>query len=109
MNFCGGEFGPQFKFLLFNLGLTNFERVSQKSVSVDNFKTELHLAFADSGEIEKIVDQARFQLDVAANELKRFMHHLRNVLLAFEHRHGSQNRSERRSQLVTQHREKTIL
>src|SRR5436309_13795314 len=106
MNFCGTEFGPQFQFLLFNLGLTNFERVSQKSVSVDNFKTELYLTLADSGKIEKIVDQAGFQFDVAANELKRFMHHLRNVLLAFKHGHCSQNRSQRSQQSVTQRGEK---
>jgi len=87
INFRGGEFTSQLEFFLFDFELANFERVSQEGVGIDNFKAKLHLAFADPGEIEKIVDQARFQLDVPANELKRFMHNLGNIVLAFEHKH----------------------
>src|SRR5947208_16596653 len=94
MNFGGGEFTSELEFFLFDFGLANVERISQEGVGIDNFKAELHLAFADAGEIEKVVDQARFQLNVPANELKRLMHHPGSIVLTFEHKDCRQDRSE---------------
>src|SRR5205809_1435846 len=78
-NFFGREVGSELEFLLIDIGMANFERVAQQSVRVDHFETELHFAFADSGQVEKIVDQACFELDVAPDELEGFVHCLRQI------------------------------
>ena len=71
MNFCGAEFDLQFQFLLFNLGLTNFERVSQKSVSVDNFNAVLY-GYAIYYDLGADAEQKKF----IAYDVDRLMTHL---------------------------------
>ena len=108
-NFFGREVGSELEFLLIDIGMANFERVAQQSVRVDHFETELHFAFADSGQVEKIVDQACFELDVAPDELEGFVHCLRQIFFALEREDRREHGRERRAQLVTQHCQKTIL
>ena len=58
--------------LLLDVGLANVERVPQQCVGVHDLEIELDLAFADARQIEQVIDQPRFQLDVAPNDLHRF-------------------------------------
>src|SRR5947207_1273318 len=108
MKLGSAEAGAKLELFLVNLRLANFERVSQESVRIDVLHAQLHLAFADSRQVKQIVNQARFQLDVAPNKLERLVHALGNILLVLERKHGSENGSQRSPQLVTEHGKKSI-
>ena len=50
-----------------NFLATNFISALQDLVHAHGLQAELQLAFGDPGDVEKIVDQARFEFDVAPN------------------------------------------
>src|SRR5690349_22739825 len=54
------KLGRKRKLLFLDLHLAGFDRVSKKGVSVYDFKTQFHFAFADPSKIEEIVNQPRF-------------------------------------------------
>src|SRR5947209_901810 len=96
------------KFFLFNFGLANVQRVPQKNVRVNDFKTQLDFAFTNSGKVQEIVDQPRLQLDIAAYELERFAHRLRKSAFAFKGQDRCQYRGEGSPELVAQHRQEFV-
>ena len=68
-NFLRGEIRLEGELLLVDICLANFERVPQERMGIDLFQAQLHFAFADPSQVEQVVDQARLELDVAANHL----------------------------------------
>ena len=69
---------------LVDIGLANLDGVADERVRVDLLKIQLHLAFADARQIEQIVDQTCFQLDVAPDHLKRRAKLVRQTIGRFE-------------------------
>ena len=54
-----------------NVFAANFVGALQDFVHARGFEAELEFAFRNASHIEKIVDQARFEFDVAANHFQR--------------------------------------
>ena len=48
----------------------NAERVLDRPVNVDRVAVQLQFPMGDAGQVEQIVDEKRFQLDVALEDLE---------------------------------------
>jgi hypothetical protein len=49
------------------LGAANFDDVRHRLVRIDWSETQLHFVSGDSGEVQQIINQLRFQLDIATD------------------------------------------
>src|SRR5205823_5569927 len=65
MMFFGGEILLNIYLLFVKIAGRNSERVTEGGVHVDGIVAQLELAVGDAGEIEEIVDQQSFELDIA--------------------------------------------
>src|SRR5882724_1922615 len=77
-------------------------------MSVNDFKIELDLAFANARQIKQIIDQASLQLHVAVDHLERFTNILRQGRLILQGKGGREYRCKRSAQLVAEHGKKLI-
>src|SRR4029453_3571700 len=68
INFLSGEIEPKRQMLLLDFRLANFDGITQQGMSVNDFEIELHLAFANSRQIQEIIDEPRSQLHVATDD-----------------------------------------
>ena len=50
--------------LAIDFRLTDLQRILQQSMRINDFKIELHLAFANARQIEQIINEPRLQLHV---------------------------------------------
>ena len=81
----------------------------QDLMDVHRLEAELELALRDAGDIEQVVDQSRFQLDVATDDCERVPDFRRIRRARFEFAdHGDDGR-ERVAQLVREQGEKLVL
>ena len=87
-SFRGGEIGPEREIFFLDVRLTNLKGAAQEQVRVHFFQVQLHLAFADSRQIEQVIDQPRFQLDVAPDHLERGPQFVRQILGLLERKDG---------------------
>ena len=78
-------------------------------MNVDNLQRELQFAFRDPRDIEQIVDQPRFELDVAANHFERFVQFRRAWRACFQFADHCDDRRKRIAQLVREQGEELIL
>src|SRR5205823_6419833 len=62
-----GEIGLERKIFVVDVGLANLEGIAQECMSIHQFEAQLDFAFADSRQVEQIVDQARFELHISSN------------------------------------------
>src|SRR4030095_2330494 len=108
IDLLSGEIEPKSQLLSFNLCLTNFQRILQQRMSINDLKIELDLAFADTREIKQVIDEPGLQLHVAADHLQRVVNILRQGLLTIERDAVRQRRRKRCAQLVAEHREKLV-
>jgi len=82
------------KFFASRLGTANFNDVRHRLVRIDRSETQLHFVFGDSCEVEQVVNQLRFQLDIATNHRQGCFGFFTLCGLGFEGFHlfaGSQN------------------
>ena len=56
-----------------NVLAANLVSAVQDFVHANSLKAQLQFAFCDARDVEQIVDQTRFQLDVASNDLERLV------------------------------------
>ena len=94
--------------LLVDVGLANLERVPQKPCASTISRLSCTLPLLIRVRSSKIVDQARFQLDVAPDHLQGRPHVVGDSVVVLEPEQRSQHRRERRAQLVAEHREEAI-
>ena len=102
-----GKIDMQDEVFLTYFFLANLERVAQKGVRIHDLETELHFALADAGQIEQVIDQSGFQLDVTPNHLQGVAYVIRQTF-TFQSEHRRQHRRERGAQLVAEHGEKLV-
>ena len=79
---------------------TNFVSALQNFVNAHDLEAQLQLALGDSGDIKQVVDQARFQLNVAADDLECSPDVGRGRHGRFQFAHHRDDRRERITQLV---------
>ena len=77
---------------------------AQGGVHVDGVEVELKFSLADPCQVQQIVDEARFQLDVAADDVQPVRHLRAEIRLSRQRLHRQQHRHERRAQLVGEDR-----
>src|SRR5436305_6848377 len=70
MDFVGNEIEPKRQVFSIDIRLTNLESILQKRMRVNDFKIELHLAFATTRQIEQIINETSLQLHVAMDHLQ---------------------------------------
>ena len=75
---------------------------------VEGLDFQLQFAF-DPGQIEQVVDQTAFQIDVAPDHRQRRFRFARIEGLRFEYFQRRDDRCERRAQLMRKHRQKVVL
>src|SRR2546423_390302 len=97
ISFFGAEIDLKTETFAIDLALINFKGVLKKLMSIDDFEVKLHFPFADPGHVQQIVDQTGFELDIAANELKRFADACWQILFLFKRQHRCEDGRERRS------------
>ena len=66
-------------------------------MSIHDFEVQLHFPFADPGQVQQIVNQTGFELDIATNELKRLANTCRQILFLFKRQHRCEDGREWRS------------
>ena len=76
---------------------------------VDRLQPQVDLAGADGGEVEQVVDQARFERHVAPDHRQQVREFVGHRGRALEQLRCSGDGRERRAQLVRQHREEAVL
>src|SRR6516162_8224053 len=103
MMFFGGEILPDVNLLLVKVAGGNSERVSEGGVHVDGVVAQLQFAVRDAGEIEEIVDEQGFELDVAPENVEVAPGAVGDVEIALQRRDGRKYRGERGAQFVRQH------
>ncbi len=57
-----------------DVGLADFYGIVEQGPGVNDFRINVDLAAADPGEIQQVIDEASFELDVAADDLKWVAH-----------------------------------
>ena len=72
----------------------------QGLMHTNRLKAQLQLPFGNSSHIEQVVNQPRFQFDVAPNDIERFSDRLGIWQLGFQLAHHCNYRRERASQLM---------
>lgn len=87
----------------FDVGLGNFHGVLDRLVQVHRRTHQLHLAAGDAGDVQQIVHEMRFELDVAADHRERFPHRLGKVLAAGKRLRGHEDRGQRRAKFMGKH------
>src|SRR5881394_2549159 len=75
-----GELYYERQVLFVDVRLANFQRAAQKQMRVYLVQVQLNLAFADSRQVEEIIDEPRFQLDVAPDHLERGAQLIRQIV-----------------------------
>ena len=70
---------------------------------------EADLALDDPGQVEQVIDEARLELDIAADDLQVMARVLGQTVFTLHDLHGGKHRGEGRSQLMREHGEKLIL
>ena len=108
MDLLRREIKPEREMFSLDLALVDLQGVLQKGVRIDHLEVELDLPFADTGQIEQVVDQPRLQLDIPANHVQRFLDVFRQAGFTFQVDCGSDDRSQRRPQFVAEHGEELI-
>ena len=88
---------------------TDFQCAANQGVCINEFEIELQFAFAHSGEVEKVINEPRFEGDVAVDHLQRLANRWRSRFVTFQERDSAQDGTERRAQLVAQHGEELVL
>jgi len=76
---------------------------------IDWLEVELHFAFRDTGQIEQVVDELAFQLDVATHHRERGIYFGGRMALAFQRVERGEDGRERRAELVRKHGEEIVL
>jgi len=109
MMFFGGEILLNFYLLFVQIGGRNSERVTERSVHVDGIVTQLEFAVGDAGEIEEIVDEQSFELDIAPEHFQIASCAIWNVMIALKRGDGHEHGRKRRAQFVGEHGEELVL
>ena len=86
----------------------NTERVVDRAVDVHRVVMQFEFSVRDPGQVEQIVDEQRFELDVALEHFEIAAEIVAQVRLAPERRDRHEHRSERRAQLVREHGEELV-
>ena len=71
---AGSEIDRELQILCTKLTPDNFQRVIEQGIGATRLKFDLNFAARDAGEIQQIINQPRFHLDVAANHLQALLH-----------------------------------
>src|SRR5439155_26977241 len=89
-------------------GTADLDGAADYRVQVDRLKMELKLPARDARQVEKIVDEPSFQLDVTADRLDVVLHVGRQLRRRLQQRNRKQHRREGGAQLMAEHREELI-
>src|SRR5437763_13492590 len=81
----------------------------ERGVHVDGFVRQLELAVSNAGEIEEIVDEQSFELDIAPEHLQIASCVIWNVMIALKRSDGHEHGRKRRPQFVGERGEELVL
>src|SRR5712691_1523359 len=70
MDFVRSEIEQKRQMFSIDIRLANLESILQERMSVNDFKIELHLAFANTRQIKQVIDKPSLQLHVAVDHLQ---------------------------------------
>ena len=91
------------------IGPAGVDRVLDHAMEADALAMQLEFAAGDAGEIEQVIDQARFQLDIAPDGFEIFGERFRDGGVLAQAGENGEHGRERRAQLVAERGEKKIL
>ena len=91
-----------------NVFAANLVGALQRFVNRGHLETELELAFGDAGDVEQIVDQARFQFHVAPDDGERLAHFGIVRCARFQFADHRDDRRKRIAQFVREQGQKLI-
>ena len=97
------------EFFPVRLGRAHVENVADSLMRIDWLEVELHFAFRDAGQIEQVVNELAFQLDVATHHRERAIYFGGRMALAFQSVERGEDGRERRAELVRKHGEEIVL
>jgi len=68
------EIDRELQILCAKLTPDSFQRMVEQGIGTTRLKIDLNFAPSNAGEIQQIINQPRFHLNVAANHLQAFLH-----------------------------------
>src|SRR5438270_7906318 len=109
MMFLGGEILLNLDLLFVQIAGRNSERVIERCVHIDGIVPQLEFAMGDAGEIEEVVDEESFELDVAPEHIQIPPRAIWNVMIALKRSNRHEHGRKRSAQFMGEHGEELVL